>query len=454
MTDLSEQINAQASPLAKAARRGAALIPALLIGYSALVDPLINLGPVARVEYGGLQIGVVKKSTLATQLLVPALFALTLVFAMAARPQLPRRLWSVLAPLGLFLGLALISSLWSRSFAHTLTLAGYQTVLCCVIGLSVAISADSAKILRNVFWVFVVVIAVNLVFAVVRPPGPIGHQGIYTYKNTLGSAAGCAFIFALFHLAKGSLIQRLAALATVSGAAFLLVLSISKTATALAVVAPASAIALYSLSHLLKLSVLSVCVVLAGLSGAIYLIVNQTTGNNIDDLLLVIFGDVTFTGRTGVWAFIQSHISDAPYLGHGYRGFWGIGFDSPKHSSENLFVRITGSSHSGYLDTFLDLGAAGLALLMAYILGVVRLCGRFSLRSPGTSMLYLSVVLFILGRNTMESIILWSTFFDAQSFILVGFLAGYCGTEMKFGTRLMRHRESVTYPVSTPQLRA
>ena len=147
------------------------------------------------------------------------------------------------------------------------------------------------------------------------------------------------------------------------------------------------------------------------------------------------FGDETFTGRTHVWSFVWSHIVEQPIFGHGYRGFWGIGPASPKLHAEIQFITITGSAHSGYLDTLLDLGAAGFAVYLVYLFGVLRAVGRIGVRSPASSIFYLSVVIFVLGRNAMESVVLWSTFFDNLCFVLVGFLACLGSSARRESTR-------------------
>ena len=69
------------------------------------------------------------------------------------------------------------SSLWSLDTGTSFNLAVYQIILCASLGLSVWVSRDPKRILKHVFWMFVAVVAVNLAFVVMRPPGPIGHQG-------------------------------------------------------------------------------------------------------------------------------------------------------------------------------------------------------------------------------------------------------------------------------------
>ena len=405
-------------------RRIASALPALLIGWSALIDPLLNLNPVVEIDVGGYTLEGDAKSTLLTRFVIPGLCALALALwtaARSARPLASPR--AVALPLAAFLLLAVASSAWALDPATSLTLTIYQILLCTTLALAVAVSGDPGTILKHLFVLFLVVIGVNVLTAAVRPPGPIGHQGIYPYKNTLGSAAACGFLFTAFFVVKGGWLTRAAAVLGSAGAVFLLVVSESKTALALALLAPVLAMALYGISRLLAVNIFALLICGAVLAAALFVIAAQLWSFDGGDVLTLLFGDETFTGRTHVWNFALGHIAERPWLGHGYRSFWGIGPDSPKYSAEIEFVRTIGSSHGGFLDVFLDLGLAGFLLLILFIFGVFTACARTALRPASRTIFYLTVVFYVLGRNAMESVILWSTFFDNLSFVLVGFLA-------------------------------
>ena len=410
------------SDLQIAARRAACILPAVIIGYSALVDPLINLDSSPRVYFGGIQIGAVLKSNIAARILVPALFLISVVLALIARPRYPRSLNLVTAPAAAFLLLALASSLWAFNPRYTATLALYQILLCGSLFLAVGVSADPDRVMRNLFWLFAVVVLLNVLFMVARLPGPVGNQGIYPYKNTLGSAAGCAFILAAFQIFRGSTGLRIAAALTFAGAGFLLAISQSKTGLGMALAAPVIALSWWGISRFLHLNLIITAFVISIMAVAVFVTVSRIFEFDLSDLTMLVLGDDTFTGRTYVWSFVRSHIEDDLLLGKGYRGFWDIGPESPKYHSEIEFIRITGSSHNGFLDTLLDLGVIGLALQGIFILAVISACGRLSRDSGSDPGVLLAIMVFVIGRNMMESVILWSTFFDNLLFVLVGFL--------------------------------
>ncbi len=423
MSSAAEQQILPGAALVTMTRRFAAVVPAILIAYSVIVDPLINLQPVSG-TIGGPRTSDVGKSTLLAQLLIPALFVTLGFLATIAPPRGLRGLVPILVPLGAFLGLALASAAWSAVPNRTLVLAIYQILLCTLLTLSVAISGDPDRIFRTIFWVFAVAVAINLLFVLARPPGPIGHQGIYPYKNTLGSAMACAILIALPQIAGNRGFLRFCALATVLCGTVVLLASESKTAIGLVVVAPVAAMTILFLSTRLRLSPASIIIGLLIFAAPALILATQLARVSLSDLLTLTLGDTTFTGRTVIWSFVSSHIEQAPVLGHGYRGFWGIGDLSPKLHSEIEFIRVTGSSHNGFVDITLDLGFAGLTLLLILVATTVSLCSR-AIDGRGTAFLLLSIVLFVIGRNTMESVILWSTFFDNLLFILAGISACY-----------------------------
>ena len=423
MTSAVQAQRVETSELAKLCRAIAAFMPALVVGYSALIDPLINFDLAQGFQYGGVQVADTGKSRSLTKFIMPVFLGLALLTAALARPVVPHRLQMVALPSVLLIALACISALWAKAPADTFTLAAYQAVLYGSLLMFVAVANDPGRIVRSVLIMFAVVVAVNLVLVVLRPPGPIGHAGIYPHKNTLGAAGGCALLFAMFCLYEGRLIFRSTAWFTLIGACVLLLVSDSKTALALAVAGPVIAVSIFWMSPLLGLRPLFAALLGFALCVTGGITLSLMLGFDTDDILLKTYGDTTFTGRTEIWAFMLAHIENAPWLGNGFRGFWSLGAASPKHGSEIEFIRTIGSGHNGYLDIMLDLGVVGLGLLIISLIAALKAATQFELRPISRSLMFLSVMIFVIGRNMMESVVLWSTFFDNLSFLLVGLLA-------------------------------
>ena len=81
------------------------------------------------------------------------------------------------------------------------------------------------------------------------------------------------------------------------------------------------------------------------------------------------------TGRDKIWSGAIEQGSQHPVLGAGYGGFWGLA------SGADRRVGLVNQSHNGYIDVFLQTGAVGLALLVAYLLST---CGSIT-RGNGVS---------------------------------------------------------------------
>ena len=411
------------SELQIATRKLASFLPIFIIGYSALIDPLINFDPTPKLFFGGLQIGAIVKSTIATKVIVPALFLVTLLLALIAPIKYPRAMNMVSLPMIGYFSLALLSVLWSRDAANTMTLAVYQIILCSSLFLAIGVANNPSRIMRNLLWLFFFVILTNILFTVIQPPGPIGHQGIYGYKNTLGAVAGCALIIAIFHLTRVSYNTQIVAWITLAASIYLLIVSESKTAMIMALAAPIIAIVWLSLSKLFQVRLFVSALFAMMAVGATYIILSSIFYFDSRDLSIFLFGDDTFTGRTHVWEFVVGHIIDGPFYGQGYRGFWGVGAESPSNYAEIEFIRIAGSSHNGFLDALLDLGVFGLSLQIVFVLAIFSACGKKYSAHPIGSTLLMAIAIFVVGRNMMETVIFWSTIFDNLLIISIGLVA-------------------------------
>jgi O-antigen ligase len=86
--------------------------------------------------------------------------------------------------------------------------------------------------------------------------------------------------------------------------------------------------------------------------------------------------DLTFSGRSEIWAAIATHIQQRPILGSGYGAYWSPGTPKPGEESYVLIKILQGfypaSSHNGYLDVLNDLGAIGLLCLGGFLVVYVR----------------------------------------------------------------------------------
>jgi O-antigen ligase len=81
-------------------------------------------------------------------------------------------------------------------------------------------------------------------------------------------------------------------------------------------------------------------------------------------LIFALLGrDASVTGRTPLWHEVLRVIAERPLFGHGYAGFW----NDQSREVQYLWL-LTGwqppDSHNGYLDVWIQIGVAGLALYL------------------------------------------------------------------------------------------
>ena len=131
----------------------------------------------------------------------------------------------------------------------------------------------------------------------------------------------------------------------------------------------------------------------------------------------MLYGDSTFTGRTIIWDFAQYEIARRPLLGWGYQSFWLVGPDAPSIVEAPGWVKMMPNAHNGYYDTMLEMGYVGYALLVTFIIATLHAVGRVVDRDPARAWLVLSLALYVIFWNYLES--LWMRGFE---FLWVVFL--------------------------------
>jgi len=83
--------------------------------------------------------------------------------------------------------------------------------------------------------------------------------------------------------------------------------------------------------------------------------------------------DLSFTGRSDIWAIIIEHVHLHPLLGTGYGAYWtGPIAGTPSFDFVILMYFYPGSAHNGYLEVVNDLGVLGLVCLIGYLITYVR----------------------------------------------------------------------------------
>ncbi len=386
--------------LTRMLERIAMLLPALVLAYPVIVWPLVYAVPV--VDATGLrapnsEVG----DYLLNKLYLPPLFLVGLLCAVTLRFPIQRATVVLFAALGLLLGYFATTTLWSLAPDITIRRLALEAVICGAIVSAVASVRQPRDLFEPIVWMFILALMINLVVVVIRPPGPIGHEGIYNHKNSLGNTAALATLLCLYGVLAGARVTRVASIVGLLVCFILLQQSQSKTAMGMAVIAPAVGLYFYVMCRIFRFPFLAVIV---GSTVALVLgfrIVGETIDLQAGDVFLRLFGDKTFTGRTFIWQFAYDHALERPWLGHGYAGFWDIGPELPKFRAPDFIAKMA-HSHNGYLNIWLETGIVGLALFANFMVLSINNIGRAAAVDAAGFLLFSSLTGSLLLTNLME----------------------------------------------------
>lgn len=308
-------------------------------------------------------------------------------------------------PLGLLLLWVWCSVAWTLDPGATIRRATALTAFT-VIACWLAIAYEPRALLRRLAWALLAQVALSLALAAVLPayalmPDDRLLRGIFLHKNVLGQV----LTFAAILLLLGWQFRFLPRIATFLGLGLVLVAAaLAGSITACLLIA--AMMVLQLLLHLATLGRVRAAASLL-LAAAIGSLLVMAALLLLEPLLGLIGRDLTFTGRTDLWAYVVRMIELRPLLGYGYGAF----FELPAISAYVLDTLhwAAPNAHNGYLETALGLGLPGLALVLLFLLGglatalrTLACAGRAGPdRLPGAfAVLYLAAFLL---RNAAES---------------------------------------------------
>lgn len=426
MTGLPMLTNPNARPSVRVAQSVASVLPMLLLAHPMLVSPML-FGETLRAT-ADLKAGVTGDITqtgsfLLTATYFPALFVPALLTYLIAWPQIGKRVALILLPLVALVLLSFVSSLWSLSPKDSLLKSTQQAIVFAIAILPVLVVRDPARLLRPIFWLMAVTLVANLYQVAIRPPGPIGHEGIYEHKNILGGFCVFFVLFGGLGLVSKGILTKSVGLFLIVGGLVALVASNSKTALGLLALAPFAALVLYFAARWFRVAPAASLVAGVFIAIATFLVGRVVFDVHNTDILEAVFKDATFTGRTFIWEFTWNHILARPWLGYGYQGFWNIGADSPRFKADMSFIANLLHSHNGYLQVWLELGIGGLFLLFAMIWSVLGTTIRLVRFHAGYALFAMSILFYVVFNNTMETDWLSSTPVGTIMFLLIGLTA-------------------------------
>jgi exopolysaccharide production protein ExoQ len=233
-------------------------------------------------------------------------------------------------------------------------------------------------------------------------------------KNAFGKFAAIAFLLALHEVLYRGLRRALGMIVLVIGG-IVLFLTNSKTSIGLAFIAAFLAGFTLMTRKMMRISPAIV----------VFIIVTLLVFFR-DQVGWLVFQDATFSARTIIWDFVFYEIGRRPLLGWGFNSFWLAGPDAPSIVDASGWVKLMPNAHNGYLDTMLELGPVGLALLVIFIMTTLHAIGRVANPDPARAWVMLSLAIFMIFHNLLETSWLHSGEFGWMAFALVAAETGRC----------------------------
>jgi exopolysaccharide production protein ExoQ len=123
--------------------------------------------------------------------------------------------------------------------------------------------------------------------------------------------------------------------------------------------------------------------------------------NPIERAAYRLYGDSTLTGRTGIWGFANYQISRKPWFGWGFHSYYFVP-NSPQKEAPG-YIRDMPSSHSGYLELKLETGRIGYWIFLVFIYSFLHLLEQVRRKDPVRAWLYLSIGMFAIFINLLDS---------------------------------------------------
>ncbi|MGE0829689.1 MAG: O-antigen ligase family protein [Hyphomonadaceae bacterium] len=258
--------------------------------------------------------------------------------------------------------LAVCSALWSID-AGASARRGVSLMLSMGLGFYLAWRCDWARMLSILALAFAILIAGSFATALIAPSvgvmrveHPGAWMGLWTHKNTLGQimALGAPICAGAAMLNPA---RRRIWICCALGAGALVLLSTSKTS----LLAMALGLGVLAFGWAVRRG--PIFALAAGFAAFAGFVVIGGAFWLAPDLIVGALGrDLTFTGRTDIWAALNDAFNARPWLGYGYAAFW-LDDAGPAFWVREAVNWEVASAHSGWREIALGLGRAGAALM-------------------------------------------------------------------------------------------
>jgi exopolysaccharide production protein ExoQ len=356
-----------------------AIMPIFVVFYLLLILPFVPTEGNERVE---------------NILFWPVVGGLTFALVFMNRARIDYRFFRSCPIISLiaYLLFAAASVIWAYNPEFAFSRLVLQVLVFIVIVVPYALPIRARYTIQGVHLCYAIALAVSAVYVLTTPASPIGHPGYFTHKQELGLLGAVGIILSSHELlCRGR--RRLAGLIAMGLGFWLIFESQSKSTLALSLVAmPCSALILV----LCKKTRLTPAYFIAAV-----VVASMFVSNPIERIGYRLYEDATLTGRTGIWGFIEYQISHKAWFGWGFHSYYGVP-NSP-HEAAPGYIRDMPSSHSGYLELKLDTGRIGYWIFLVFIYSSLHLLERVRRIDPVRAWCFLSIQLFAVMINLLDS---------------------------------------------------
>jgi exopolysaccharide production protein ExoQ len=344
----------------------------------------------------------------------PAMAAISVVLAAQNRSRLAKLTWPPhIICLLACLGFAGASVLWAFRPESSFIRFVQQMMIVTSIVLPAMLAVRTADIMCGLFLCFAFASILNVFFVLGGFIDVVDckaiqfcYTGYFVGKNYLGEFAAISFLLSLSEILYRGW-RRVLGIIGIAIGIYLVFMSNSKTALGLAFISPLLA-GLGLITR--RITGISVAILLLSIP-LCYVALSSVSHYNMNLLSYKLYGDATFSGRTIIWDFVQHEIDRRPLLGWGYESFWLVP-GSPTLGDAPGWIKMMPNSHNGYYDTMLDMGYLGFAFLLVFIIATLHAIGRVADRDPARAWLVLSLALYVILYNFLES--LWMRGFEFE----------------------------------------
>jgi exopolysaccharide production protein ExoQ len=386
-----------------------AIVPILAVAYVIIVSDL--LGVVFPQPFFGTSVVARLQSMMSprpdNKIFWPALVAISVVLAARKHSRFVKLTWPPHVKwLLAYLAFCGASVLWAFKPELSFTRFVLQVMMIISVVLSAMLADRTADIMRGVFLCFAFASILNVFFVLNQPPmlqenGDIlGYPGFFSFKGLLGECAAITFLLSLHEILYPGL-RRVLGLIVAVIAVSLVFSSHSKGSLAVAIIAPCLAGITLIVGRKMRVSPAIALLPIPLLYEVLSYIPSV---NLVERISWHLYGNYTLSGRTVIWDFVRYELGRRPLLGWGFQSFWQVGPDGPSIAEAPGWIKQMPSGHSGYWDVMLELGYIGYPFLIIFIMATLHALRRVADRDPTRAWLLLSLALFVIITNMIESV--------------------------------------------------